>query len=133
MPARRKPTVYIGRPRLEHPSHDVFHVIAMPWPIYRAEIRQYLIGGPWQIIWHTGALEVGELKPTAQEALRTAYEVIGRTAHRDFTEKFCGDQRIIIGQQLCPYAYGAGTYCQRGIDVGTIWCYRHPWGKAVRT
>jgi hypothetical protein len=127
----RKPTVYIGRPRLEHPTHDVFHVIATPWPIYRAEIRQTRLGGPWEITWHTGALTVGESKPTAQAALQTAFKVIGETAHRDFTTLFCGDQRIIIGQQLCPYDYGADTYCQRSIEVGTIWCARHPWGKAL--
>lgn len=129
----RKPTVYIGRPRLERPTHDVFHVIGMPYPLYRAEVRQTRLGGPWEITWHVGAVALGERLATAQLALQRAYVVIGETTARDWHAKFNGEQRTLIGQQHCPYTYGAETYCGRSIEVGTVWCHRHPWGRAVGT
>lgn len=132
-PTWRKPTVYIGRPKLEHPHHQVFNVIGNPFPIYWAEVRQDGGTGQWVITWHTGAWANKERFVLPQEALKRAYGVIGETTARDWHERFSGDQRTAMGQQRCPYSYGADMLCQRTIVAGTVWCHRHPWGKAVGT
>lgn len=129
----RKPTVYIGRPKLEHPDHQLFHVIGTPYPIYRATVRQTGPAGRWEITWHTGAFAMAETFPTAQAALQRAYEVIGEATARDWHGRFGGEQRILMGAQRCPYNYGADVHCGRSIEVGTVWCRRHPWGKVLST
>lgn len=128
--AWRKPTVYIGQTKNRRVSDDVWHVVGNP-PIYWAELRRDGSTGHWHVIWHTGTVQVGETFPTHLLALQQATRVIGYTVGRDWQEKFSGAQRTMIGQQLCPYPYASDMLCQRAIEVGTVWCHRHPWGKAV--
>jgi hypothetical protein len=128
----RKPTVYIATPKRVPISDGVVHVVGNP-PMYWAELRRTGSRGHWRITWHVGTVQLGETFPTHLEALQQATRVIGEAVGMDWRSKLSGDQRTIIGQQLCPYPYGGGVHCQRSIEVGTIWCHRHPWGKGGRT
>lgn len=113
-----------------------FVVTTIPHPIHAAEVVKaargtaYIATGGTAYIVRTLSLPLQRSLPPQPlgMALHAASTWAGRLYGQQWRTRFSGQQRIMIGQQGCPYLSAAGL-CGASIEPGTIWCSGHPMGR----
>jgi hypothetical protein len=130
-PARRGSTVYRSATRVIKYADTSFVVYADPIPLHAARVYQRGRGAHWTVEFHTVFPSRKWAYESMESALNAASDLVGRKAGQEWSERFTGPQRYVMGQQKCPRIMSGGKTCDQAAAPGTVWCEWHPNGKEV--